>query len=176
MKSKEAFNYNLLFPLYLLWLLPSIWLFILPANFLIDSAVVLLALHWSKQSKFVIYKKIILQVWGYGFLADFIGSVFLFAVSQVIYVIADSGDFSNANKQALYSLSSAIDYNPYGNFFALVLTLVAIFLSGICIYHFNLKRTLKNVEMVAKHKKRISLFLAIVTAPYMFLIPAYLFF
>ena len=82
---KRTRLYNMLFPMYLLWLAPTIWLLIMPANFLIDSIVVLIALSVLKLPPMAIYKKTILKVWGYGFLSDLIGSASLLIISQICY-------------------------------------------------------------------------------------------
>ena len=47
MQTKKGVKlYNVIFPLWLLWLIPITWLVVLPANFLIDLAVVVLTLKF----------------------------------------------------------------------------------------------------------------------------------
>jgi len=175
--KKEIRLYNMLFPMYLFWLIPTIWLIVMPANFLIDSIVILITLSILKLPRIAIYKKTILKVWGYGFLADLIGSIFLLIISQLSYaVFASDTMFTEAIRKALNNYRLAIEYNPYSNVFALLTTILAITISGLCIYKFNLKSTFKNIDIDLAHKKRLALILAIFTAPYMLLIPAYLFF
>jgi len=36
MKKNQVKIYNLIFPIWLLWLIPATWIVVLPANFLID--------------------------------------------------------------------------------------------------------------------------------------------
>jgi hypothetical protein len=175
MKTKKEIRlYNLLFPMYLLWLLPTLWLIVMPANFLIDSIVILIALSILKLPRIAIYKKTILKVWGYGFLADLIGSIFLFIISEVSYAVC-AGDtlFTETIREALNDYRLAVEYNPYLNVFAFLTTILGIAISGLCIYKFNLKRTFKNIDIDLAHKKRLALLLAIVTSPYMLLIPSY---
>ena len=46
MRKKEIRLYNLLFPIWMFFIWPSIlWLILLPANFVIDSVVLLLAMY-----------------------------------------------------------------------------------------------------------------------------------
>lgn len=178
MKTKKDVKlYNMLFPMYLLWLIPITWIIVLPANFIIDSAVVVITLSALKLPRKSTYKKIILKVWGFGFLSDFIGSAFLFIVSLGSSTIAVSNTmFTETIRTAFNEFRLAVEYNPYSNVLALIVTVIGITISALCIYKFNLKNTLRNVNMGYAHKKRLSLMLAIFTAPYMLLIPAYLFF
>ena len=46
MRKKEIRLYNLLFPIWMFFIWPSVlWLILLPANFVIDSVVLLLAMY-----------------------------------------------------------------------------------------------------------------------------------
>ena len=77
--KKETRLYNILFPLWGVYLMPIWWAIILPANFIMDSLVfivllVILGIPGKKEK----YKKCILRIWGYGFLSDIIGAAFLF--------------------------------------------------------------------------------------------------
>ena len=69
--SKNIILYNMIFPLWLLWIIPSTWIVILPANFLIDLAVLLITMHCLKISgRKEIVKRSILKIWGFGFISD----------------------------------------------------------------------------------------------------------
>ena len=176
-QQMEVKLYNMLFPMYLLWLVPAVWIIIIPANFIVDSIVLLLTLTALKLPRIPIYKKTVFKVWGYGFLADLIGSIFLFIVSQGSYAIAYSNiSLSETYKAALNNFRLAVEYNPYSNFLALAATLIGIAIASVCIYFFNLRRVFKNIDIDLHDKKRLALMLAIFTAPYMLLIPANLFF
>lgn len=77
--KKDMKLYNVIFPIWMLFFLPPVRLVILPANFVIDSLVFRLAAKVSKlQGIASLYKKSILKIWGFGFLADIIGAGFLF--------------------------------------------------------------------------------------------------
>jgi len=58
----------------------------------------------------------------------------------------------------------------------LLLTILAIAISGVCIYFFNKKISLKKIDMTERQKRIVSLIMALVTSPYLFLIPGRLFF
>ena len=62
--------YNLIFPIWMLIFIPMTWLIVLPANFLIDSLILLLSLFlFVKSNYWMIYKQTILKIWGFGFLS-----------------------------------------------------------------------------------------------------------
>jgi hypothetical protein len=71
--------YNVIFPIWMLLFLPPVWLVVFPANFAIDSLVFRLGAKFAKlQNILAVYKKSILKIWGFGFLADLLGAGFLF--------------------------------------------------------------------------------------------------
>ena len=159
MNNKEIKLYNVIFPVYMLWLMPPVFFVVAILNFIIDSIVVLITKKFLKiENIFANYKKIILKVWGFGFLADFIGAFFLFVMSSL---------FSNLDIPIRYN----IDYNPFGNIYALLITLFGILIAGILIFIFNKKICFKKIDITEKQKFILSLVMAIVTAPYMFLLP-----
>ena len=76
--------YNLIFPVWLIWLMPPVLLLILPANFLWDLLVMVLTmrvLQVTDQKKMI--QRVIIRVWLCGFLADLAGSVGLVLMSFV---------------------------------------------------------------------------------------------
>ena len=159
MKRKEIKLYNLIFPVYMLWLIPPVIFIIGILNFIIDSIVVLITKKILKiENIFAKYKKVILKVWIFGFLADFIGALFLFFMS---------GLFEGLNIPIKYN----IDYNPFGNIYALIITFLGILISGILIFIFNKKICYKKIDITEKQKFILSLIMSIATAPYLFLLP-----
>ncbi len=158
MKSEGTKLYNLGFSTIMLYLFPQLWYISLPFNFVIDSIVLLLGLKiYGKENIFYNYRKSILKIWLFGYLADIIGSV----VQCGIDVIAGMGFYSGS-----------VVVNPLGGVFPLFATLFSVAVSGVLIYVFNLKICLKTALLEEKDKKKISLLIAICTAPYMFFIPA----
>ena len=157
--------YNLIFPIWLLWIFPITWLVILPGNFIIDLLVVLITLFALKiEDKKNVLKKTILKTWILGLAADVIGSALLLAFVWIQEVI-----FSGSG--LYYNIYHAIWFNPFENFIALIIVIVAIIVSGFCIYMFNLKIAFKKIDIDLKQKKKIALAIAVFTAPYTFLLP-----
>jgi len=159
MNNKGIKMYNLIFPMYMLWVMPPVIFVSAILNFIIDSVVVLVTEKILKiENIFSKYKKVILKVWGFGFLADFIGALFLFAVSGLC-------------ERLDIPIKYNIDYNPFGNIYALIITILGILIAGVLIFIFNKKISFKNIDITEKQKFILSLVMAIVTAPYLFLLP-----
>lgn len=59
MRKKEIRLYNLLFPIWMFFIWPSVlWLILLPANFVIDSVVLLLAMYALRlENRLSLWKK-----------------------------------------------------------------------------------------------------------------------
>lgn len=137
--------YNVLFPFWMLLLFPQVWLIVLPGNFLIDSAVLLLGLFLLKiTDKKLWYKKHILPIFLFGLLADGIGSAYMLLM-MLGFELGRMGD------------------EPY-------LTVPALCISAALIFVFNYFFTFRRAG--ASVRLRLSLLFAAATAPYTFLIPS----
>lgn len=141
---KNVKLYNVIFPMWMWFLVPTVWLISIPANFIIDSLVLLLGMGMLKMAdKKMFYRKNILKIYLFGFLADFIGVAFLFLTVAVL------------------------DWSTMGD--DLYLTIPALILSGACIFIFNYFISLRKYDK--KTRRTLALLFAIATAPYTFLIP-----
>ena len=172
--EKELKLYNLLFPMWVLWIFPPFIIVCGVGNLIIDAAVILIAAKCLKIDRFFKkHKSCIFKAWGLGFAADFIGAGFLMLISELLY-------FLGTNFESLKYLNDYVrwnvDYNPFANIYALLITVLSIAIAGFYIYLFNKKISLKNVDIDERHKKIISLTMAIATSPYLFLIPGEWFF
>ena len=71
MEKKPVRLYNILLPIWLLWIFPQVWLVLLPGNLLIDCAVLLLALAALRcTGKKAVLRRVWWRLWLNGFLAD----------------------------------------------------------------------------------------------------------
>ena len=137
--------YNVLFPFWMLLLFPQMWLIVLPGNFIIDSAVLLISLAILKiPEKKQWYKKHILKIYAFGMLSDIIGSAFLLLM-MIGFEVGQMGD-------------------------ELYLTLPALFISAALIFVFNYFITFKKTDK--KLRLKLALIFTIITAPYTFLVPS----
>lgn len=170
MNGKQIRFYNVLFPVWMLMVFPAAWLVILPGNFLIDTVVLLLcmkALHLSGKKQ--LYRQTIGKVWGFGFLADLIGALFLL----LVLLIDALADYESAFGLWWYEhMTNAVCLNPFENAFSFLWVTAAVLISAVLIYVFNYHISLKKTALSRTQKKRIALCLAIFTAPWLFYLPS----
>lgn len=152
--KKEKRLYNVVFPLWMMFLLPTwIWLIILPANFAIDSlALLLAAAHCKLENKLALWKKSILKIWLIGFACDFVGA------GLSLGLLFLSGLFD-------------IDIGKTG---MILLAIPAVILAGVLIYFVNKWLSFRKTGLDAATVRKICLVLAIFTAPYTMLIPMFI--
>lgn len=144
-KKKAVKLYNVMFPLWLLLLFPQVWLIVLPGNFIIDSAVLLISMMILKvDNKKQWYKKYILKIYAFGILSDVIGSAYMLLMT-LVFGIGSMGD------------------EPY-------LTIPALVISAALIFLLNYYITFRKADQKLRFK--LSFIFAVVTAPYTFLVPS----
>ena len=166
-EQKSVKLYNMIFPIWLLILFPLTWLIVIPANFLIDSLIVYftmkkLSVEEPKQK----FKKVILKVVCFGFVADIIGGFFMFLPNFIDYSVFTE------NTRLIYSnFVNAIMYNPFRSVYGLVWVFLCMLISSSAIYFLNFKFSFTKVDIERAVKMRISLLLAICTTPVLFLLP-----
>ncbi len=145
MKPKDVRLYNVLFPFWMLMLFPTVWLIVLPGNFLIDSLVLFIALRWlGIDEKKLWYKRHILKIFTFGMLSDLVGAAYMLLM-MTRFDVGNMGD-------------------------ELYLTLPAILLAATLVFLSNYYITFRKVEKPLRLK--LALTFAIVTAPYTFLVPS----
>ncbi len=158
--------YNVIFPVWLIFILPPIILLVIPSNFIIDSLVLLIGFKALKiANSLPIYKKTILKVWGWGFLVDILGSMLLLATQFL--------DFSDFWYEEFLK---PIAWNPFSKPLALIYTLAVVAICGFLIYLGNYRLVFRKADLEQAQKKRLSILLAVLTAPYLFLLPTSLFY
>ncbi len=160
---KSETCYNVIFPIWFLLLFPIGWLLVLPANFIVDSMILITALKMQHiPNRMSIFKQSIIKVWIFGFTADMIGAALLFCSQMSL------GDWW------IEYITIPLATNPFDNWYALLFTAAAIALAALFIYFFNYKFSFYEIPLQQKQKKTIALVLALVTAPYLLLIPSQL--
>lgn len=172
--KKQTKLYNVIFPIWILWLFPVTWIVVLPANFLIDLAVVVITLKvLSVEHIKEIAKKVIFKVWIFGFVSDFIGTVAMFSVNFMDMAI---GNHSVLGEWWYKYLTNAVTYRPFENIYSILWVSACVVITGYFIYLFNYKVSFKKVDLDEEVKKKLALSLAVFTAPYLFYLPTSLFF
>lgn len=168
MKSKKEIKlYNVIFPIWILWIIPITWIIVLPANFIIDLLVVVLTMKFLKVSDIRENEKaVIARVWIMGFVADFIGTLAMF--------MAEFGPESS--RWWSDNITYPVSYSPFDTIFSFLWVTACVMLTAFFIYLFNSKWCLKKANLDAGQKKKVALSLAVFTAPYLFYLPTKWFF
>ena len=145
--KKEIRLYNVMFPIWFFWLLPTpLWLVILLVNFAIDSLVLYLSARTGGlQERLQLWKKSIWKIWIIGFLCDIIGAAFIYGLWEMLIRI----------------------------FPVIILSLPGVALAGVLIYFLNKRFSFRKCGLDPAAVHRLSLALAVFTAPYAMLIPLY---
>ena len=161
---KQIRLYNVLFPMWLLLLVPQVWLIVLPGNLLIDCTVVLLTLtalnHTQKRT---VLKQIWWKVWLLGFAADFVGAATLLPVLPLMGCVSEE----------VRALIHPLMYNCWLSPIAVLWTAAAVAVAGVCIYLFDRWVLRFCAPLSTRERHILALTLAVVTAPWTFFIPAY---
>ena len=153
--------YNVIFPIWIILLVPPIVLIVIPSNFIIDSLVLIIGFKILKLTKwFNKYKKSILRIWIVGFIVDIFGSLLLLATQ-----------FFGENEYLYQTLVYPLAWNPFESIMALLYALIVVMACGVLIYVINYKFSFNKADLDNRSKKIISLLLGIVTSPYLFLVP-----
>ena len=157
--------YNVIFPIWFLLFFPPVIFVTLLGNFVIDSLVVIACFYVYKLANKEIklktfYKKSILKVWIFGFIADILGAVFLFFVEASGYTLG------LPNK-----VITGIDYDPYISIWSVIIIIFAMLISAAFIFILNYYNTFHNQIEELKLRFKVALTIAIVTIPWTFLLP-----
>ena len=166
MKQKHRL-YNIILPIWLLIWFPSwLWLIVIPANWLIDWLVTRYALKHAGDTDYASRSlRLSWKICLAGFVSDFVGSLILLGAMYLLGAIG--GDF--------HAIEFGLNWNPFSNIFSALIILAAIAVSALCIYHLD-KRILEKETLTAEQVKKTALALAVITAPYLYLLPASLFY
>lgn len=166
--KRETRLYNVIFPIWMLYLFPQMWLIALPGNLLIDCVVLLITLTVLKHTeKFTVMKQLWWKLWLLGFAADFVGIAALLPAVFIPELLGGSA--------ALWwnDHLTPILYNAFKTPAAFLWTLAAVALSGVCIYLFD-RRAMRGCQLLTERQRHvIALTMAIATAPWTFFIPMY---
>lgn len=161
---KQTRLYNVIFPIWMLFLFPVVWLIALPGNLIIDCAVVLFTLMALKHTqKKAVLKQVWRKIWLLGFAADFVGVALLLPAMFLAGYLPEPWD----------RWVNPVMYNCWKSPVALLWTAAAVALAGWAIYCFD-KRAMESCDLLTDRERHIvALTLAVVTAPWMFFIPTY---
>jgi len=163
---KQVKLYNVIFPIWFILFFPPIIFITLAGNYIIDSLVVIgcffiYKLSSKQQVNFkTFYKKSIIKVWLFGFLADIIGVAILFITGILGGSLGIPHDWL-----------TGINFDPFNHPAAVVIITFAMLISGLFIFLFNYNITFKNQIEEKKLRFKVALTIAIITIPWTFLLP-----
>ena len=157
--------YNILLPIWLIIFFPSwLWLLLIPANYLIDRIVLMWSLG-DMPEKGLFCRNHNWKICLAGFASDYAGAILLFALNQLMFGMND--DVNSFISKA----ADGLMLNPFSNVLSLVIMIAAIVLSAVCIYKLD-KSILTKAGLDIDQAKKSAIRLAIITAPYVYLIPS----
>ena len=165
--KQELRLYNVIFPIWMLWLAPQAWLIALPGNLIVDVVVLAVTLKvLGHGSQLAVVKELWWKFWLFGFLADFVGVAALLPCPFLMIWLEPAAPW-------LYDALSPVMHNPFLSLPALAWVAAAVALAGYCIYRFD-QRAMKDCALLSETEKhRIALTMAVVTAPWLFFLPVY---
>lgn len=172
MNKKSVKLYNLIFPVWIVWLYPVTWVGIVPLNILVDFLVTLLALKLMKiENPMAIIRKSLAKTVALGFVADIIATAVLMILSFGIY-----GTRNNFAKWFYDNIAVPIFNNYYTTPWGILVMVLAVAFAGYLVYIFNRKFSFRHTDLSESQIKKVSVTLAALTAPYLFLIPTDVFY
>lgn len=159
---KQTKVYDVIFPIWILLFFPPVIILSLIGNLLIDSLVIISCFFVFKLDVRIhlkeFYKKIIIPVLLFGFLADIIGALILLIITMNNLVIP-------------YKLISAINYDPLSNFKAAIIVIITMLISSVFIFLFNYQISLKKLIVEKEKRLKVAISIAVITMPWTFLLP-----
>ena len=165
--KKEIKLYNVIFPIWMLILIPPLWLVALPGNFIIDLLVLYISMKILKiENRKLNIKKAIWKSWIIGFAADFVGGFGMFLVALI-----DVDYETKFGKWWYDNLTNAVMYNPFSTLAGFLWATMCVVITSVIIYFVNKKWCLKKLEISDNEKKKIALAMAVFTAPFLFYLP-----
>ena len=170
MNKKEFKLYNILLPIWILVFVPSwLWLILIPANYLIDR----LILHWSlgnMAGKNAFCREHTWKICIAGFFSDLCGALVLFGVF-VIATIAGEGMPLSPLVPMLDLIESGVASDPFDNIAAFLVVAVSVAVAGVAIFLID-RRILTKAGLEAEQARRSAMWLAVLTAPYLYFVPS----
>lgn len=176
--------YNLILPPYLLMVFVP-WLAVLSivGNFLIDSLVLVIIsffIYKNKDRCFKknYYKKNIWKVYILGFLADFMGAIYLFLGSNVGYAYINNPNHPDTTYlyKLLDAMNDVTNHSDTTTVYSVCFIISAVLLAAVAIFVFDYFLVFRNADITKKEKVMSALTFAVCTAPYTFLLPSNLFY
>ncbi len=173
MDKKRIKLYNIGFPFWIMMWLPGIWwILLIPLDYILDY-LVLFSSTGQLDSRKEFCRKNTWKICLAGFVSDLAGGLFMLAV---LLLSSQTVEYLNREaREAFAGFSSSLMFAPLHHPLALAVTVLGILIAAVLIFLLD-RRILSRAGLPATLAVRAALRLAVVTAPYTFLIPLNLFF
>ncbi len=160
--------YNIMLPIWLILFWPSfLWLILIPVNYLLDRIV----LKWSLgelPEKGLFCRKHTWKICLAGFLSDFLG----FLLLLVMFMLSAWFDSDTAFGAFAEKIGYGVWFNPFSNIWGFLIVVASVLIAGALIFLLD-KEILGEAGLDPEQAKKSALRLALITAPYLYFIPAY---
>ena len=176
MKKKQTVLYGTIsFPIWLLVFIPKAWLFLLPGLLLLNFAALFLLLRADAKryggegsSKELLAKagKCVVPAWFFSFIGWLLGSSMTMLLAYVPGLIAGEESWWTLR------VTDPVSSNPLTSFVAILVTLAAIAFGGCIIYCLNKRFSFNKLDLDDDEIRRMAIRMALITAPYILLIPS----
>ncbi len=163
--NKPVSLFSTALPMYMLLLMPKKWLFFLPVNLLICALAIYISLNTMGRTDLFrqMCKKELWLSWLSGFAGDLAGAGLLLGLNNLL---SGGGVWADTMQ--------AVNSNPFLSTNSLIFVFLAIIVAAAIKYLLNLWISFKKSGIDLNQKRLICLCMSMYTAPYSFLIPAFL--
>ena len=160
--------YSTVLPLWFLLLSPSTWIVLALTQLIIVSFVLYAGLKYiNYPDPPAIWRKSIMWNTLYGFIS-YLLICFLLLLTNLI------PDHNAFGKWVVTNLAHPLNVNPFTNVFSLLYVVLCLLICGAFVYYANKMLSFRNTPLTKEQKHKVSLCLAIFSAPYIALIPSIL--
>lgn len=168
MGRRETKLYDVVLPIWLLWLLPRSLAVVIPVIFLLDFLVLFFEMkHLGIGGRREKLRTMLWKTWTLGLLGDLAGAAFLFLATEVPTNLK-----TGFGRWWYHYLTEPLSVNPFHSVFSIFWAAAAVLLAGMAIYVFNWKVAFAKLKIQEEKKRQLAVSLALFTAPYLFLLPS----
>lgn len=165
-KYVKLYDVTALYPIWFLLLMPNTWIFLIATQFILASFVLLGGLKYMEyEDVSSVWKKTIIWNTLYGFIGYPITCGILFA-TQFISETMPKGEW------LLENLTTPLATNPFSHLTSAIFIIVVVAFSAFISYIMNRFFSFKRTNLNKSQINRLSIYLAIITAPYITMIPS----
>lgn len=172
MRRRDVRTYNIMLPLWLLLVWPTVLPLVVLLNTAFDGLVLSLGMRRvgvDRQLRSTVRRKRLWKIVLAGFAADLVGAILLTLSVELASSLAPDG---GSLRQLVDSFCHAVMFDPLSSPLGGAWVLACTAVSAIVIYQLNRRWCLAGCGLSEEQLGRLCLVMAICTAPYTFLFPS----